>query len=61
MPMLVLTGDKASGKFLIEQARLVDANVDGLVIKGKGHWLMEEAPSEMIPRLVTFINKKPSL
>lgn len=57
MPMLVLTGEKASGEFLIEQARLVDTNVDGVVIKGKGHWLMEEAPQQVIPRLVAFINK----
>jgi pimeloyl-ACP methyl ester carboxylesterase len=57
MPMLVLTGEKASGEFLIQQARLVDTNVDGVVIKGKGHWLMEEALSEVIPRLVAFIDK----
>jgi len=57
MPMLVLAGEKASGEFLIEQGRLVDTNVDGVVIKGKGHWLMEEAPREVIPRLVAFINK----
>jgi len=57
MPMLVLTGEKASGEFLIEQARLVDTNVDGVVIKRKGHWLMEEAPSQVIPQLVAFINK----
>jgi len=57
MPMLVLTGEKASGEFLIEQARLVDTNVDGVVIKGKGHWLMEEAPQQVIPPLVAFINK----
>jgi len=56
-PMLVLTGEKASGEFLIEQARLVDTNVEGVVIKGKGHWLMDEAPQEVIPRLVAFINK----
>jgi pimeloyl-ACP methyl ester carboxylesterase len=56
MPMLVLTGEKASGEFLIDQARLVDTNVNGVVIKGKGHWLMEEAPSEVIPQLVAFIN-----
>ncbi|MGH9967161.1 MAG: alpha/beta fold hydrolase [Pyrinomonadaceae bacterium] len=59
IPMLVLTGEKASGEFLIEQARLVDANVEGVVIKGKGHWLMEEATGQVIPRLVAFINKKP--
>jgi pimeloyl-ACP methyl ester carboxylesterase len=57
MPMMVLTGEKASGEFLIEQARLVDTNVDGVVIKGTGHWLMEEAPQQVIPRLVAFINK----
>jgi pimeloyl-ACP methyl ester carboxylesterase len=57
MPMLVLTGEKGSGNFLIEQARLVDSNVEGVVIKGSGHWLMEEAPSQVIPQLVAFINK----
>jgi pimeloyl-ACP methyl ester carboxylesterase len=55
MPMLVLTGEKASGEFLIEQARLVDTNVEGVVVKGKGHWLMEEAPRQVIPQLVEFI------
>ena len=57
MPMLVLTGEKASGEFLIQQARLVDTNVEGVVIKGSGHWLMEEAPKQVIPQLVAFINK----
>jgi len=57
MPMLVLTGEKASGNFLIEQAHLVDSNVEGVVIKGSGHWLMEEAPQQVIPALVAFINK----
>jgi len=57
MPMLVLTGEKASGQFLIEQARLVDTNVEGVVIKGKGHWLMEEAPEQVIPQLVGFISR----
>ena len=58
MPMLVLTGEKASGEFLIEQARLVDTNVDGVVIKGSGHWLMEEAPDQVIPQLLSFVNKR---
>lgn len=57
MPMLVLTGEKASGNFLIEQARLVASDVQGVVIKGSGHWLMEEAPRQVIPQLVAFINK----
>ncbi len=55
MPMLVLTGEKASGEFLIQQGRLVADNVEGVVIRGSGHWLMEEAPDQVIPRLMSFI------
>ncbi|KXU86634.1 alpha/beta hydrolase [Paraburkholderia monticola] len=56
MPMLVLTGEKASGKFLIDQARLVDTNVEGEIIKGSGHWLLSEAPDQTIPLIVNFTN-----
>jgi pimeloyl-ACP methyl ester carboxylesterase len=55
MPMLVLTGEKASGDFLISQTRQVAENVDGVVIKGAGHWLLDEAPKQVIPRLVQFL------
>jgi pimeloyl-ACP methyl ester carboxylesterase len=57
MPMLVLTGEKASGEFLIAQGRLVAENVEGVVIKGSGHWLVDEAPDQVIPRLVTFFTR----
>lgn len=57
MPMLVLTGEKASGEFLIQQARLVAKNVEGVVIRKSGHWLMEEAPKQVIPKLVAFLNR----
>ena len=60
MPMLVLTGEKASGPFLIEQGRLVATDVEGVVIEGSGHWLMEEAPGRVIPLLVAFIGGKDS-
>ncbi len=56
MPMLVLTGEKASGEFLIEQGKLVAKNVEGLVVRKSGHWLMEEAPDQVIPKLVEFLN-----
>jgi pimeloyl-ACP methyl ester carboxylesterase len=58
MPMLVLTGEKASGNFLIEQGRLVASDVNGVVIKGSGHWLMEEAPDQVIPQLLQFLAEK---
>jgi pimeloyl-ACP methyl ester carboxylesterase len=57
MPMLVLAGEKASGQFLIDQGKLVDSNVEGVVVKGSGHWLMEEAPGQVIPKLVDFLNR----
>jgi pimeloyl-ACP methyl ester carboxylesterase len=57
MPMLVLTGEKASGEFLINQGRLVATDVEGVVIKGSGHWLMEEATSQVVPKLVAFLGR----
>lgn len=57
MPMLVLAGEKASGTFLIEQARLVADDVEGVVVPGSGHWLMEEAPERVIPALVGFLTR----
>ncbi len=56
MPMLVLSGEKAGGTFLIEQAKMVATDVRGQVIAGSGHWLMEEAPKAVIPALLDFLN-----
>jgi pimeloyl-ACP methyl ester carboxylesterase len=58
IPMLILTGEKASGEFLITQAKLVDENVDGVVIQGSGHWLIDEAPDKVIPKIVAFLSAK---
>ncbi|HXF26925.1 MAG TPA: alpha/beta hydrolase [Bryobacteraceae bacterium] len=56
--MLVLTGEKAPpGDFLIQQGRLVAANVEGVVIRNSGHWLMEEATDQIIPKLVEFLGR----
>jgi len=55
MPVLVLTGEKASGTFLIEQTKLVATDVEGQVVKGAGHWLMEEAPGTSMPAIVAFL------
>jgi pimeloyl-ACP methyl ester carboxylesterase len=57
MPMLVLSGEKAGGPFLIEQGRMVATNVEGVLVKDRGHWLMEEAPDQVIPKLVEFLNR----
>ena len=57
MPMLVLSGEKAGGEFLIQQGRLVADNVEGVIVKASGHWLLEEAPDQVIPKLVDFLNR----
>ena len=54
MPMLVLGGEKSGGDFLIAQGRLVAENVEGVIVTGSGHWLIDEAPSQVIPKLVAF-------
>jgi pimeloyl-ACP methyl ester carboxylesterase len=54
MPMLVLGGEKSGGDFLISQGKLVDDNVEGVLIKGSGHWLVDEAPGQVLPKLVEF-------
>lgn len=59
MPVLVLTGEKAGGHFLIEQAQMVATRVDGRIIPGSGHWLMEEAPQTVIPLLLGFLQSNP--
>lgn len=58
MPMLVLAGEKASGQFLIDQARQVDTDVHGVIVKHSGHWLMEEAPDQTMTELVSFLDAK---
>ncbi|HEY4083128.1 MAG TPA: alpha/beta hydrolase [Burkholderiaceae bacterium] len=57
MPMMVLSGEKAGGQFLIDQGKLVDTNVDGRIIKGSGHWLMEEQPEQTMNALQDFLLK----
>jgi len=59
MPVLVLCGEKSGGEFLIAQAKLVASNVQGKIIPGSGHWLMDEAPQATISALTTFLNAQP--
>ncbi len=57
MPLLVLSGEKAGGPFLIEQGKMVASNVEGVLVMGSGHWLMEEAPDQVIPKLLEFLDR----
>lgn len=59
MPMLVLSGEKGSGDGLVKQAELIDTDVQGAVVPGAGHWLLEEAPGYVIPKIVEFLGRQP--
>jgi pimeloyl-ACP methyl ester carboxylesterase len=56
MPVRVIAGEKSGGNFLIEQVRLVAEDVDGTVIPGAGHWLLEEAPGPVVPVLQQYVH-----
>jgi pimeloyl-ACP methyl ester carboxylesterase len=56
MPVRVIAGEKSGGSFLIDQVRLAARDVDGTVIPGAGHWLLEEAPDKVIPVLQAYVH-----
>ena len=37
--------------------RMVATSVEGVLVKGSGHWLMEEAPDPVMAKLVEFLNR----
>jgi len=55
MPVLVIEGERAMGGILTEQANTVASNVQSVVVKGAGHWLMEERPKEVRAALFDFL------
>lgn len=55
MPVLVISGEKASGPVLVTQTRLVATDVRGDVVPGVGHWLMDEARDVVVPRIAAFV------
>jgi pimeloyl-ACP methyl ester carboxylesterase len=56
MPVLVLEGERAMGGALSAQANEVAGNVRSIVLKGAGHWLMEERPQEVQSAIVEFLH-----
>jgi pimeloyl-ACP methyl ester carboxylesterase len=55
MPLLTIGGDKANGEALGKQAKLVASNVESIVLRDTGHWILEERPSETTAALLRFI------
>lgn len=57
MPVLVLEGERAMGGGLTAQANAVASNVHSVVLKGAGHWLIEERPQEIHTAIVMFLGQ----
>jgi len=55
MPVLSIGGDKSLGGPLGEQAKLVVTDVNVVVVKNSGHWIMEEQPTQTMDALVKFL------
>ncbi len=55
MPLLVIAGEKASAETLSAQGKLVGSNVNVVILKNTGHWLMEENRGETMSALQNFL------
>jgi pimeloyl-ACP methyl ester carboxylesterase len=55
MPILVIGGEKANGAALAAQVRLVGPDVQVVVLKNTGHWVMEENPEGTMAALRSFL------
>jgi len=55
MPVLAISGEKASAAILGPQMRHVATNVKVIDLKDTGHWLMEERPEETMEALIAFL------
>ena len=56
MPVLTLAGQYSAGEFLGKQVGSVATNVKSVIVQGSGHWLIDEAPEQVVPALVEFID-----
>jgi pimeloyl-ACP methyl ester carboxylesterase len=55
MPVLAIGGEKSFGPMMATVARAAATNVQGAVIPGSGHWLMEEQPQATVTAIVGFL------
>ena len=55
MPVLSISGEKASAATLNPQMKLVASDVTVVVLPDTGHWVLEEQPKETTDALVSFL------
>lgn len=55
MPVLAIGGERSFGAHVAEAMRLVADDVQSVVLEGVGHFVMEEAPDELLAALDAFL------
>ncbi|RXZ38167.1 alpha/beta hydrolase [Oxalobacteraceae bacterium CAVE-383] len=55
MPVLAIGGEKSFGSTMETVVRFAASNVQGAVIPGSGHWLMEEQPKATVAVIADFL------
>jgi pimeloyl-ACP methyl ester carboxylesterase len=55
MPVLSISGEKASAATLAPQTKLIAVNGQAVILKNTGHWLMEENRAETMAALQKFL------
>src|SRR5215475_2373549 len=56
MPILALGAEKSFGDQQAAIMREVGANVEGGIISGSGHWIMEEQPAQTVSKIRAFLD-----
>ena len=57
MPILALGAEKSFGDQQAAIMRDVGTNVEGGIIVGSGHWIMEEQPTQTVSKIRAFLDK----
>jgi pimeloyl-ACP methyl ester carboxylesterase len=55
MPVLSISGEKASAATLAPQTKLIAVNGQAVILKNTGHWVMEENRAETMAALQKFL------
>jgi pimeloyl-ACP methyl ester carboxylesterase len=58
MPILALGAEKSYGEREAAILREVGTNVEGGIITGSGHWIMEEQPAQTVKVVKAFLDRK---
>ena len=56
-PVLAVGGERSNGAMTEELMKLVAEDVQGAVIPGAGHWLMEENPKDTVKVVQEFLDR----